>query len=322
MVVWQGSEDRDTTIHPATAEQLAHSRLWPYRYLGIHCRVEDALDYDDRIYPRASSRLGPRHQANVNVWHGRPVELVKPADIKRKYVKGGAHKKDAKLSKDTLAALEADKQSKERRPKWVLDEPPGYIRRGEDSPNNAPENTSKTIFRLPQVGEHSSRGEDDIPALAFKNQEEREELVDDYMRRAKSMAQSAGVDEYTTNFLDKALEVFYAADFDAEAALKKVKLFNRKKDLKEPELNKEELKRFEEGIAKYGSELQSVGRHVRTQPQGDIVRFYYVWKKTDRGKQVWGNYEGRKGKKEAKKYDAGQSKLVDDVADDFRRLCI
>ncbi|CRK14041.1 hypothetical protein BN1708_017218, partial [Verticillium longisporum] len=50
--------------HPhATEEQIHQASLWPWRYLGIHCKPEDALDFDDRIYPRASTRIGPRHQA-------------------------------------------------------------------------------------------------------------------------------------------------------------------------------------------------------------------------------------------------------------------
>ena len=31
---------KNATPHPPTAEQLAQSRLWPYRYLGIHCRMK------------------------------------------------------------------------------------------------------------------------------------------------------------------------------------------------------------------------------------------------------------------------------------------
>ena len=107
--------------HPdPTPEQIAQANLWQWRYLGVHSRVEDALDYDDRIYPRASSRLGPRHQANVNIWHGRPVELVKPAEIKKKY-KTAHHTKGIKGSKDT--GTDTDRDQKHKRPKWVVDEP-------------------------------------------------------------------------------------------------------------------------------------------------------------------------------------------------------
>ena len=309
------SESPESGPRPATAEQMAQAKLWPYRYLGVHCRVEDALDYDDRIYPRASSRLGPRHQANVIVWHGRALELIKPADIKRRYVKGSSHKKEAKFSRDTIAALEADKQDREKRPKWVVDEPHGYIRRGEDRPKKDAACTAKLRFRLPSVGESSvrgggPRGMDDAAQMPA----EREKLVDEYMQRAKTLAKEIGVQPYSTNFLDKALEILCDNGYNAEAALSQLRHLDRKKDLKEPEFNKEELRRFEEGIAKHGTNLYEVSRHVgKGQSHANIVRFYYMWKKTERGRQVWGNYEGRRTKKQAKPLD---SALVDDVADE------
>lgn len=308
------ADREDGAPRSITANQIAQAKMWPYRYLGIHCRVEDALDYDDRIYPRASSRLGPRHQANVNIWHGRPVELVKPADIKKKYIKGSSHKKDAKLSRETIAALEADKAAKERRPKWVMDEPIGYVRRGEDYANTDSANTAKLIFKMPKVGDVSPRGGDDVSEGSQSGN--LEQIVDSYMNKVKTLAKEVGVKEYSTNYLDKALELLYTNGFNAEVSLEKLRAVNRRKDLKEPELNKEEIKRFEEGVSKYGSEMRLVRLHVRTQKHADIVRFYYMWKKTDRGKQIWGNYEARKSKKQAKQVDANAAKLLDDVADD------
>ncbi|KAF9633546.1 hypothetical protein BFW01_g4440 [Lasiodiplodia theobromae] len=295
--------DAPVDDHPATQAEIALAKMWPMRYLGIHCRVEDALQYDDRaIYPRASSRLGPRHQANVNVWHGRPVELVKPAEIRKRYNKGPAHKKDPKLSKEDL---EADRAEKAKRPKWVQDEPVGYVRRGEDFPNDDPRCTAKTLFKMPS---ESVRGEDDAPV-------DREKLIDDYMLKARTeAAKIVGVQEYNTNFLTKAIELFYANNYNSDAALEQLKKINRRKDLREPEPNKEEKKRFEEAVAKYGSELRNVRLHVRTMSHADVVRYYYLWKKTPKGKEIWGNYDGRKGKNQ--KVADSTSKLVDDIADD------
>ncbi|KAL8862882.1 MAG: hypothetical protein Q9178_000824 [Gyalolechia marmorata] len=307
------SESQAVGPRPATAEQIAQAKLWPYRYLGIHCRVEDALDYDDRIYPRASSRLGPKHQANVVVWHGQPVELVKPAEIKRRYMKGGSYKKDGKSSKENVATVEEDKMSKEKRPRWVMDEPYGYVRRGEDLPNDDPKNTAKVQFRMPAVGEVSTRGVSHWNSDT-SDPDQREKVIDEYMTRAKAKASHIGVDEHSTNFLDKALELLYKENFNVQRALTSLSSVQKRTDLKEPELTKEELKRFEEGVAKYGSELRNVSRHVgKSRKHGEIVRFYYMWKKTPRGQQIWGSYEGRKGKKQAKQVD---TKLVDDVADD------
>jgi hypothetical protein len=312
------STDADIPIHPGTAEQIHQASLWPFRYLGVHCKVEDALDYDDRIYPRASSRLGPRHQANVTIWHGKPVELVKPADIKKKYIKGSSHKKDAKLSKETIAALEADKMARDKRPKWVMDEPPGYVRRGEDYDRDDPENTAELLFKPPETEDYSSPGPQTGPvclAEAADHPSNQDYLIDDYMDRAKLLAPKIGVQSYSVNFLDKALDILCSKNYDAEAALNELSTIT-KKDLKEPELTAAEIKKFEDGIAKYGSELHSVKKHVKTVSSANIVRFYYIWKKTERGREVWGNYAGRKGKKEAKKAEASAGKLQDDVADD------
>ena len=297
--------------HPGTQAEIAVAKMWPVRYLGIHCRVEDALQYDDRaIYPRASSRLGPRHQANVNVWHGHQVEFVKPSEIKKRYVKTSSHKKDAKLSKETVAALEADREMKAKRPKWVMDEPVGYVHRGERHPNNDPKNTAELRFSM---NAQSSRGEDEGPVPS--EPENRAEIVDGYMKRARQCAKDVGVKEYSTNFLDKALELLMANDYDVERALQQLKKVNKVKDLKEPELSKDELKKFEDGVAKYGSEHRLVRLHMKTsRPLPEIIRFYYMWKKTPKGREIWAAFDGRKGFRKRMEKDT-DARLVDDVAD-------
>ncbi|KAF1837504.1 hypothetical protein BDW02DRAFT_627921 [Decorospora gaudefroyi] len=302
--------ETQSDTHPATQAEIALAKMWPMRYLGIHCRVEDALQYDDRaIYPRASSRLGPRHQANVNVWHGHPVELVKPAEIKKRYVKAAGNKKEGKLSKETVAAIEADKAEKAKRPKWVMDEPPGYVRRGEDLPNKDSKCTAELMFKMPPLGVHSTRGEDNAPTVT-------EDQVKAYMDRARALAKShVGVEPWNTNFLDKCLALFTKYQYDADVALKHVKKLDKRKDLKEPELTKEEEKKWNEGAAKYGSEIRLVRKHAsKTMFYGDAVRYYYMWKKTPKGREIWGSYSSRKGRTKKVEPDA-HSRLVDDVAD-------
>lgn len=308
----------DSMPQPATAEQTAQAKMWPYRYLGMHCRVEDALDYDDRIYPRASSRLGPRHQAVVPPWPGRPVEYVKPLDVKKKVVKtANGGRTIIKPSKEIQAALEAAKNDRANRP-WVQDEPPGYIQRGEDEPvniNGKQARSAELLFKMPTADQIPTRGGDDAPG-AHLTDADRAAFVDDYMRKAKELAPEVGVEKYSTNFLDKALELLYGESFNVEAALAKLKKVNKYKDLKEPHLRPEELKLFEQAVAKYGSEWRHITKHVKTVPHYQIVRFYYMWKKTPRGRQVWGSYEGRRGKKEIRRQSITSSKLLDDVADD------
>ncbi|WEW58731.1 putative PHD type zinc finger protein with BAH domain-containing protein [Emydomyces testavorans] len=299
----------------ATPEQTAQAKLWPFRYLGIHCRVEEALEYDDRIYPRASSRLGSRHQANVIPWYGRPIRLVKAPEIKRKYLKS---KKDSKMSKDAIAAIEAERAERAKRPKWILDEPPGYVPRGEDKPvsiNGKLARTAELQFKMPDASQLPSRGDDDPPG-SHLNPGDREKFIDEYMSEAKKIAPSKGVEEYSTNFLDKALKFLYEENFNKEAALARLSKINKYADLKEPHLKPEEVKLFESGVARYGSELRLVTKHVGTVPHSQIVRYYYMWKKTPKGRQIWGNFEGRRGKKAIRKPDNVTAKLVDDIADD------
>ncbi|KAK6865839.1 PHD type zinc finger protein with BAH domain-containing protein [Apiospora arundinis] len=283
----------DDTHQPATAEQMYHASLWPYRYLGIHCKPEDALDYDDRIYPRAGSRQGPKHQANVLPWYGRPVKLVKPLEIKK------GSRKDGKHSKEVLAAIEADKLAREKRPKWVQDEPAGYVARGEDYDNNDPNNTAQLLYKPA-----------DECGASITHQE-----IDKYMTNAKALATSLDLPELSTNLQDVARDELFKAQFNPAKAIEAVKKTDHAV-FKEPQLSATELKKFEEAIGKFGSELLYVTRHVKTVKHKNIVRFYYTWKKTSKGKQIWGNYSGRKGKKELRKAEATASKLQDDVADD------
>lgn len=308
----------DSMPQPATAEQTAQAKMWPYRYLGIHCRVEDALDYDDRIYPRASSRLGPRHQANVLPWPGRPVEYVKLPELKKKMQRVAGGRSVMKYTKESQAAIEASKQERATRPKYVQDEPPGYIERGLDEPvliNGKQVRTAELKFKMPTEEQIPVRGEDDVPG-AHLSGTDREAFIDGYMRQAKELASDVGVEKYSTNFLDKALELLYSESFDTKSALAKLKKVNKYKDLKEPHLRPEEQKLFEQAVSKYGSEWRSITKHVKTVPHAQIVRYYYMWKKTPRGRQVWGAYEGRRGKKEIRRQSVANSKLLDDVADD------
>jgi hypothetical protein len=299
--------------HPATQAEIAMAKMWPMRYLGIHARVEDVLQYDDRaIYPRASSRLGPRHQANVTLWPGRAVQLVKPAEIKKRFTKAN-NKTTTKYTKETQAAIDADREEKSKRPKWVQDEPPGYVARGEDYPNDDPRCTAKVMFKMPETANPDA-------VLAQAEQAELDERAETYLREAKRLARQIGVPPFGTNFLDKAMELWTNNKYDKDAALAQLAKQHRVKDLHEPVLSKTDLIKFEEGVAKYGSEHRLVRLHMKTTlPHSDIVRFYYLWKKTPKGQEIWGNYGGRKGGTRRRlEHDAGlqaQQQVANDADD-------
>ena len=277
--------------HQGTKEQIYQASLWPWRYLGMHCKPEDALDYDDRIYPRASTRIGPRHQASVGTWPGRSVEYEKPVEIKK------VGKKDAKAAREAQAALEAEKLRRESRPKWVQDEPPGYVARGFDPDEISDSDaTVDIVWKPPIEGITAPNG------------------VKQYMAKAQTLAKKLNLPERSTNLQDVALGTLVTSNYDTASALAVLELTERKR-FKEPRLSKKEQEAFADAISKYGSELGLVTRQVKTLSPGDVVRYYYTWKKTDKGREVWSNYSGRKGKKEAKKAEVEANRFADDVAD-------
>lgn len=285
----RNTPDNQHENHQGTPEQIYQASLWPWRYLGMHCKPEDALDYDDRIHPRAGTRIGPRHQANVHPWPGRPVQYVKPLETRR-------GRGIPKLSKEAQAAQETEKAARGKRPKWVQDQPPGYQARGEDMDENDPNATSTRLWTQP-------------PSDVISNED-----ISSYMTKSQGMAKKLGLPEQSTNLQDIALETLYRDDYDTALALKTLPS-TEKALFKEPTLTTNEQKKFEEGVSLYGSELHLVMKHVKSMTPGEVVRYYYTWKKTERGKQVWGSYPGRKGKKFAKREDTAQSRAADDVAD-------
>ncbi|KAK6526425.1 putative PHD type zinc finger protein with BAH domain-containing protein [Orbilia ellipsospora] len=301
------SWELDPAAHKHVMDTLAQ---WPYRYLGINCKPEEVLEMDDRIFPRGGMSIGQKHQAIVAPWYGRPVELIAPAEEKVREGGRGPRGKGKRARRDL-----DDARSAANRPPWVQEAPEGYVERG------VSDDTSEPMFIMPDEDDEErgiERTSTRRMSRARPHGPDMENVVDEFMLKAENVAKHCGVAKNATNFLDKAIQLLYANNFDQKAALDQLKQ-NDKKSLKEPDFKPDEAKRFEEGVKKFGSELWSVNKHVKTKKHGDIVRHYYMWKKTPRGQEIWGNYEGRKAKKEAKQRDkadaAAAAKLADDVAD-------
>jgi hypothetical protein len=253
---------------------------WCMRYLGMHARLEDALDLEDRNpYPRASTRLGAKHQAtNVPEFEGHPIEYY---DIERNSKKKLAVSKKKKSS-DTIITkkLEVPKEFEDvpvkEYPQWLQPRPKGYIERGVDDG----EGITNTLLWKPLE----------------RDCQDSFQTLDEYISQCSPVAEKLGLSPNSPNFVDAILLEYLKKDGDSKSALETVSKFT-KKFLKEPIFNREEVKRFELGVRKYGSELHPVAKLVKSQPSSMVVRFYYLWKKTKNGKLIWGNYEGRRHKK-------------------------
>ncbi|KAK9467533.1 hypothetical protein V1512DRAFT_261402 [Lipomyces arxii] len=288
-------------------EQKRELSLWPYRYLGIHCKLGEILDNNDRIFPRAASRLGNKHQAVVAEWGGRPVQFVErePPKSKKKKQSKPLSRKSSKdessvlddtipLSSSTTSVTVANGIS--LNDPWVQVKPNGYIERGGDD-------TVRLLWMTPET----------VPA----------EKIDEFLDNTKSYAKALKMLPSSPNFIDQCLGALMECQFDEKLALKLVSKFTRK-SLKEPTLTAIEVKKFEDAVRRYGSELHPVFKAVGTVSSADIVRFYYLWKKTPSGHAIWDHFEGRRHKRDQLKSKTEDSSLVpgehtqhlvDDVAD-------
>lgn len=262
---------------------------WCMRYLGQHARLEDGVDVDDRSpYPRASTRIGTKHQATyIPECDGHPLvyyDVDKPQKKKngngsssssRRSKSKSVEDQDLKQVKLAVPQEYADVDPKEY-PAWLQPRPKGYIERGVDD------------------------GDGETCTLLWKSSEkdiaDNFTTLDHYVGKCSPIAESIGLSPNSPNFVDAILYSYMQHKGNVDEAFKEAKTLT-KKSLKEPIFSKEEIKRFEAGVREFGSELYPVYKKVKTQPVSMIVRFYYLWKKTKNGREIWGNFEGRIQKK-------------------------
>lgn len=270
---------------------VAERRLaeeWNIRYLGLHCKLEDAVDPDDRSpYPRASTSLGARYQAtNIPEYIDHPIMYYEVENVsphgKSKKGPGGRKANKRATDEEKRATLLVPSEFRSVLPKnypsWLQPRPKGYLERGVDDGCG---NTCTLLWKA-----RAADIDDDFHQF------------DAYLARCSLFAKNLELYPNSPNFMDAIVKIYMNAGGSVENALAGVKKLTRK-SLGEPTLTKEEIKRFEAGVKKYGSELYPIAKEVKTQPFSSIVRYYYVWKKTKRGQTIWGKYPGRKKKNKA-----------------------
>lgn len=294
--------DINDSDHSGTNEGKFASRLWPYRYLGIHCKVEDVLDYQDRIYPRAASRIGPRHQANVSEWAGHPVEYVerRPTLMLDKIDKRNRKQREARPT--TVGTAKEGTETPDDastiytpgidddKPPLIQENQPGYVVRGED--NFSTDGTGTQLFW---------KKPDNVT----------DAQIDAYLKDIRGEASRLNVDPSSTSFLDGAISALQYTSFDFQKARESVATLTPE-SLWNPIFTPDEIKRFEAGVAKFGSELHCVAKEVGTRATAECVRYYYLWKKTPHGREIWGKQESRRGNRQK---SAAMTENLPDVGD-------
>lgn len=277
-------------------QERRNQEEWVYRYLGMHAKLEDALDLQDRPYPRAASRLGSKHQlTGVQDWYGHTVkyydnaglaeEYQKTTVVKKKKVDGRRKKTTSEEPEEEYEILPIPQEFKDTDPSdfppWIQERPKGYVERGG-------EDTATLMWKQPES-------------------QEKCEQLDQYIKNCEPIAVGLDLLPNTPNFVDRILKNLLDSNYDFDKANELNKLITRE-TLKEPTFSDEEIKKFEDGVRQFGSELYPVYQFVKTQPSSMIVRFYYLWKKTKNGHLIWDNFEGRRKTK-------SKPKEVDEVDD-------
>ncbi|KAK3840326.1 MAG: hypothetical protein JOS17DRAFT_726745 [Linnemannia elongata] len=270
---------------PSTSQDQKMSHMWPFRYFGTHADIQDIFDPDDRVYPRASSRVGARYQAVVVKWDGPGQILVTSTifdDPQNNLLKGRTKKggRGGRPPSNKLKVPEEQFDTQSRAHSASLESTAD----GPDTPQ-APSSPARSGLGIDDGSVHLERGGEDTATLQYsKPSHITDEYVADYMSRVKEL--SLPLPAHSADLIDRALSALQRSGFDADTALKEISTV-QKRDFDIVDWTPKEIEAFEEGIRLYGHELFAIKKKVETRSMKDIVRFFYKWKKTERYQPVY-----------------------------------
>ncbi|KAG0365443.1 putative PHD type zinc finger protein with BAH domain-containing protein, partial [Gamsiella multidivaricata] len=245
---------------PSTSQEQKMSHMWPFRYFGTHADIQDIFDPDDRVYPRASSRVGARYQAVVVKWDG-PGRILATSTIfddpQNSLLKGRSRKGGRGGRPPTkLKAPEEPMDTNSRAHSASLDSTAD----GLDTPAT-PSSPAKSGLNSDDPI-YVERGGDETVSLRYsKPSHISDEYVTDYMDRVKEL--SLPLAFHSADLIDRALLELQKSKFNAEEALNEMTKI-KQQDFMIKDWTDKEIKAFEEGIRLYGHELFAIKKKVET----------------------------------------------------------
>ncbi|KAI9275307.1 hypothetical protein BY458DRAFT_507046 [Sporodiniella umbellata] len=242
------------------------TNMWPFRYFGVNTNMGDILDIDDRIYPRAKSRIGPKYQANVA-----------DNDIP----------KSLSLSPVSESNSFSNHKSKPKKGKSI--QRPNSKKTGE---YNSIDNLSAFGSQY-ELSDRSSmipvRGGEDTVTCIYKPGATSVEKVNEYMGRVKRLNNTTLM-SYSSDLMDRALYEFEQNSYQTEASYLKMTQLAPEDFEHVVNWTNKEVEAFEQSIREHGHDLNYAKANVRTKSMADIVRYFYQWKKTDRYEPVYSEW--------------------------------
>ncbi|CAO3610805.1 unnamed protein product [Cunninghamella echinulata] len=255
--------------------QVKTTHMWPFRYYGVNTNVKDILDVDDRIYPRAASRIGSKYQAIVPEWKD-------PDDSNASSSSNSATPSiSLELSQEQSISSTINNSNNLKRL-----EKRGRPRRRDGSYSNT--NGNETVAYDDNTS--SIRGTFNTVEPIFSLPSDlNEEQIDNYIKQVQSLP-NLPISPYSPDLFDKAFLTLEKNGYVTKAALKKMKKMTKEDFPHEATWNADEIKAFETSIAENGHELNIAKQHIPSKSMADIVRFFYQWKKTNRYEPVYSNW--------------------------------
>jgi len=242
-------------IIPPNADQFEEPK-WPYIYFGDisrrHSFLTDNLDPTD-IFPKTCSRTGKKYQSEI-------PDLLTPEEIEEE--------KKINIDEQIIkydASLENENQERSH---------------NNNSKSKGRKKRGKFKEETP-IGLRGSKYE----LVYSKPDDWKDEKVNEYIKNIKECHPEI----QNMDLFDRALLELHKNNYDIDnsfSIMKKITL----KDLDLPTWSKTEIKQFENGIIKYGHELQYVKQEVPTKRRKDVVQYFYRWKKTKRYRLIYSQF--------------------------------
>ncbi|KAG0334012.1 putative PHD type zinc finger protein with BAH domain-containing protein [Podila horticola] len=269
---------------------------------------------DDRVYPRASSRVGARYQAAVVKWEGPGQILITSTifdDPSNNGVKGRSKKNKGGRPSNKLRVPDTDLSEAASRAQSASLES-GID--GSDGPL-APPSPARSTNGQEESAYFERGGDDTVSLLYSKPSHISEEYVAAYMEKVRAL--TLPIAAHSADLIDRALLELQKYGFDADKALDEISGV-QKRDFDIRDWTQKEIDAFEEGIRIYGHELFAIKKNVETRSMKDVVRFFYQWKKTERYQPVYSVFT--KVHKPNKKFKSvGRRTLTSPVVDTANR---
>ncbi|KAJ2743892.1 putative PHD type zinc finger protein with BAH domain-containing protein [Coemansia sp. BCRC 34301] len=249
--------------------------LWPFRYFGINTDIDDVLHDDERIYPRAVSRIGPKFQAVL-------PDMVGPS--------GPELDKQLVAKSTTLGFPAFGKGSSGKQ----LHGP-----RGKDGANARW--VAKSAEQLDRTWEEIEvrRGNHDDQLFFKQPAYLLDEDLDMYMVSMLPFMRRhfEGVPDFTLlDCQDAALHGLVMHEYDVEEALISIPEYPEayiRSRAPGDNWSRDDLEKFNDRLREYGSNLQAIHESIPNITRRAITLRYYLERHTELGTHLLEAYESR-----------------------------